>query len=84
MGLERQRNADKDPRISIQKPLALLAAGFSPEESDREKRNRAMQEWVEHYAQPFREYVDTHPDIKLDPSDTEGMQHLLEEIRTLH
>ena len=85
MGLESHRHeAIKDPMIAIQKPLALIAAGLPVDETDKAKRNHAMQEWLEHDAAPFREYVETHPDVHLDPSDLEGMRHLIEEIRTLH
>ena len=84
MGLEQQKSFNKDPLIIIQKPLALIAAGLPIDESDRAKCGRAMQDWIEHDAAPFREYVQTHPEVKLDPNDEEGLKHLIEEIRTLH
>jgi hypothetical protein len=89
MGLESGHNESsreivKDPIIALQKPLALIAAGLSIDEMDKTKRNHAMKEWIEHDAAPFREYVEMHPEIHLDPNDLEGMKHLIEEIRTLH
>jgi hypothetical protein len=85
MGIE-SVHQQKDPRIAIQAPLLLVAAGLDIHEDDSIKRRQAAHDWIASgNAELFRNYIDAHPEQVIDADDDAAVVALWEQItHTLH
>jgi hypothetical protein len=55
----------------------------NPRASDTEARRLAVREWTDTYAGAFRQFIDTHPGVKM--ATVEDLESILTELRgTIH